>query len=118
MSNFTVEKQQEFKTKLRKLDVKFSDQDFFALYNELKPYISDSLIRVFNFLEAILENDKLMVVNGILALIYHENNFMEPAQRHAIKARRHFPDTEIWDKIINNTIWNEFMQGQEANPGN
>jgi len=113
LSIFTIEAQIEFKDKFEILEKSFSDSNFFALYNELKPYVADSLIRVLNFLEAILENEKIMVIHGFLALIYHENDFMELSRQHAIEARKYFPDTEIWDQIINNSIWDEFMQERE-----
>ncbi len=115
MSGFNNEIKIDFKRRLKKLNQNFSNQEFFALYNDLKPYLANSLIQVFSFLENFLQDDNIIIVNGLLALIYHNYNFMESARKYAIEARKHFPNTEIWDQIINNTIWDEFMQEYEKN---
>ena len=48
----------------------------------------------------LLKNEKIYVINGLLATLYFDLKCFKDAKEFAYIARQDFPDTEIWDKII------------------
>ena len=99
---------EEIRGKIKNLESNFTEEIFFVAVKDLKGLLYQVPFAIIEkWLMDLQIEFKWQIINGLLALLYHDAELFEQARESAIIASRHFPDTEIWDKIINNTLWEE-----------
>lgn len=118
MLRIAAEQKIKLKDKLIKLQMNFDEIDFFQAVVLAKSMVQIVLFeQVEKWLLGFLAEEKLMAVNGLLAVLYFELGLdFVKARDYALKADMYFPDTEIWEDIIKGSIVNGALEkGDQIN---
>jgi hypothetical protein len=99
---------------IRELNENFSDDELNRAYEIFKSLTySASFLEVEAWLKQLLVKEKLPIINGILSMLYLGIDDLERAKEHALIVDKNFPDTEIWQNIVNSSIWQRFEEENE-----
>ena len=98
---FEANKESILKAHIIKVNDNFNPVSFNDVYRAINKLMKTVLFpEIENWLLDLLRDEKLYVINGLLAALYFDLNCFKEAKEFAYIARQDFPDTEIWDNII------------------
>ena len=96
---------------LKLVNQTFDFEKLYQTYLKCKTLIAkEPFFFIENWLKSLLQNDELLIVNGLFALLYFDIDDFDKAKQFAHEASKSFPDTETWEKIIEASIWFDFSQ--------
>jgi hypothetical protein len=71
---------------------------------------------LFDWLEGLIAQEKLMVVHGFLAILYFRYGPVEPGRPHLEQAQNFFPDEGFWVQTMLDEIYDEFDDLRSSRP--
>ncbi len=116
MSIFDEAKRQQLAIKLERLNSNFNEPEFEAVYKEFKTLQNLVLFHEIEVWLLQLVEKEIFIAWGILAGLYFEIRDFPNAKEFAFRANEKFPNTKIWENIMEGSIWEEFEDFWNNNP--
>jgi hypothetical protein len=116
VQNLALKVRDRLEIGVKKLNSEFDHEEFLQLFCEIDEIIQMGFLEeVKDFLQYLLTERKLDIVNGFLYLIYFNFGPYEESRHYLDEVKKTFPEENtFWDNLTNGSIWAIFEKSRKC----